>query len=60
MKILNRFNLDVIFEFECNTIKECVEEAVKQKVNLSEANLSGADLRVANMRGADLTGAKFN
>jgi hypothetical protein len=57
MKILNRFNSNIIFEFECNTLKECVEEAVKQKANLNEANLWGADLGGANLRGANLWGA---
>jgi len=38
--ILNRFNNKVIFEFECNSIKECVEEAAKQKVNLGGEKLT--------------------
>jgi uncharacterized protein YjbI with pentapeptide repeats len=52
---------DILFEFkkENNTIKDTVEEAVKQKVNLSYASLIGAnlheaDLCFAHLRGADL------
>ena len=39
----------VLFEFEKenNTIKDTVEEAIKNKVNLSYANLRDADLRDA-------------
>ena len=64
MKILNRFNFSVIFEYKCKTIKECVEKAIKSGANLSDANLYGAnlygaDLRGANLYGADLRGANF-
>ena len=52
---------DILFEYEKenNTIKDTVEEAVKQKVNLSYASLIGAnlheaDLCFAHLRGADL------
>lgn len=45
MKITNRFNKsEIIFDFDCNTIKELVEEALKQEVNLRWADLSGANL----------------
>ncbi|CAK0776728.1 Type III effector pipB2 [Gammaproteobacteria bacterium] len=50
------------FEKENNTIKDTVEEAVKQYANLRSANLRYADLtsanlRSANLRSADLTSA---
>ena len=74
IRIKNLETYDVIFEFdkENNTVKETVEEAVRQGVslrgaNLTYVNLSGADLRGADLResylyradltGADLTGA---
>ena len=41
------------FEKENNTIKDTLQEAVRQA-----ANLGGADLRDANLRGADLGDAK--
>ena len=54
----------ILFEFEKenNTIKDTIEEAVKQKVNLCDADLRGADLQCAllcgvNLRGAFLQGA---
>ena len=45
---------ELLFEYEKenNTIKDTVEEAVKQG-----ANLEGADLRGANLEGAKLEGA---
>ena len=45
---------DVLFEYEKenNTTKDTVEEAVRQKVNLSGANLHWADLRGADFRWA--------
>lgn len=57
MIILNRFNGQVIFEFECNSKKECVLEAIKQKADLRGAKLRGADLSEANLSEADFTGA---
>jgi hypothetical protein len=70
MKILNRYNNSVIFEFEAATMKETVEMAVRQSVilyrailsgaDLSGANLSGADLSWADLRGADLHGANLS
>jgi len=62
MKILNRWNLKVIFECEKTTIKEVVEDANLRDANLRDANLRGANLRGAdlidaNLRGADLRGA---
>ena len=54
----------VLFSLETESLKLCVEAAVKseanlQEANLQEANLRGADLRGANLRGADLWGANL-
>lgn len=56
IKIKSVFTKKVIFEFEKqdNTIKDTVEEAVKQDVNLCYADLRGADLSGANLHGANL------
>ena len=64
IEIKHRFTGDVLFSFECESIKECVIEAVKTEANLTEANLTranltGADLTRANLAGADLTGANL-
>lgn len=55
MKILNRFNSSVIFECKCNTMKECIEQAVKSYANLRDANLSGANFRGAKVFSETLT-----
>ena len=48
------------FEKENNTIKDTVEEAVKNRAYLSRANLSGADLSRANLSGAYLSGVDLS
>ena len=62
IQIKNKYNDEVIYETEAETIKEAVERAVKEgrslsKANLSEANLSEADLSKANLSEADLSEA---
>lgn len=49
---------EVLFEYEKenNTIRETVEEAVRQNANLNGANLNGASLNGANFTGQALTG----
>ena len=54
---------EVLFEYD-GTIKEAVEEAVRQGINLERAylkyaDLSGADLRYAILRGANLKDANL-
>ena len=43
---------EVLFENDALTIKETVEEAIKQGINLYSANLYSADLYSANLPGA--------
>ena len=57
IEIKHRFTGDVLFSFECESIKECVIEAVKTEANLTRANLTGADLTRADLTEANLTGA---
>ncbi len=55
IEIRNRFTNEIIYESKtAATLKEAVEEAVKNK-----ADLSGADLSGANLTGSDLSGADF-
>ena len=54
MKILNIYTGESIFDFKCRTKKECLEEAVRQKINLRGANLWDANLRDADLWDADL------
>lgn len=61
IKIKNRFTDEVIYESDtATTIKEAVEEAIKNKINISEADLRYANLREANLTGADLTGTDLS
>lgn len=67
IEIKNRWTDSILFEYkkENNTVKDTVEEAIKQGANLSkadlrEADLRGADLSEADLRGADLEGIKYN
>jgi hypothetical protein len=52
---------DLLFTYEAQnaTIKDAVEQAVKEKVSLSSANLSLADLSSANLSLADLRSANL-
>jgi hypothetical protein len=71
-EIKHRFTGSVLFSLETDSLKLCVEAAVKAKTdlrgadlrdanlrdaNLRDANLRGANLRDANLRGANLRGA---
>jgi len=61
-EIKHRFNVSVLFSLECESLKICVEAAVKSKTDLGDADLRGAylrgaDLRDAHLGGADLRGA---
>ena len=71
IEIKSRFLGDILFEYEKenNSLKETLEEAVKQGVdlrcadleraNLKSANLTGANLRYANLKGANLVCANL-
>ena len=53
---------DVLYEHTCeeNSVRNTVEEAVKNDANLHNANLRNANLRFAYLRGADLRGADLS
>ena len=59
IEIKNRWTGSVLFEYEKenNTVKDTMEEAIKEGANLEGADLRGADLEGANLEGADLKGA---
>ena len=56
IEIKNRWTGSVLFEYEKenNTLKDTVEQAVKEVAYLREADLEGANLRGANLEGANL------
>ena len=60
IQIKHRFSEKVIFEGEFPSIKDAVEEAVRQKVNLSNADLYNADLYNANLFNANLSNADLS
>jgi uncharacterized protein YjbI with pentapeptide repeats len=51
----------ILFEYEKekNTIKDTVEEAIKQNANLRNANLEKANLEKANLESANLYNANL-
>ena len=58
-EIKHRFSGSVLFSLETESLKLCVEAAVKDGANLYGAYLYGADLRGADLRGANLYGANL-
>jgi len=61
---ITHYDGPVLFSLECESLRICIEAAVKAGANLvgarlRGANLVGADLRGANLVGADLRGANL-
>ena len=54
IEIKKRWSGTVLFEFECETLLDCLKEALKSGADLSGANLRGANLIGANLIGANL------
>ena len=61
MAIERLYTIDenLIFEHECGSQRECLEEAVRQDVDLTDVNLHGEDLRGAQIPGAHMPGANL-
>jgi len=59
MKLLSIIG-SVIIERECESIKDLVLIAIKEKLNLRGANLIGADLSYANLSDANLSDANLS
>ena len=49
----------VLFSFECDSMKICLEAAVESRADLSGADLACANLACANLAGADLARANL-
>ena len=58
-QIKHKITGGMLFEAEVDSLKLCVEAAVKSKANLSRADLREADLREADLWGASLRGANL-
>ena len=56
IEIKHRYTGKVIFSCECETIKECLKNAIEKQINLSWANLRGVNLNGVDLRGVDLSG----
>jgi uncharacterized protein YjbI with pentapeptide repeats len=59
-EIKHRITGAVLFSMECESIKLCVEAAVRAGCDLSGANLSDADLSGATLFGCDLSDANLS
>src|SRR3990167_4338990 len=64
-EIKNQYSGFVIFSLETDSLKLCVEVAIKSGSDLSGAylswaDLSGSDLSKANLSGSDLSGADLS
>jgi hypothetical protein len=61
LEIKNRWTGSVLFrhEKENNTLKDTVEQAIKEGADLGGADLEGANLGGANLEGANLEGANL-
>ena len=67
---LHHRNQHLLYESSCRSLRECVEEAFQDNINLdginlaysdlSEINLDGTQLNDANFEGANLTGANIS
>jgi uncharacterized protein YjbI with pentapeptide repeats len=65
IEIKSRFTSSILFSLETESIKLCLEAAVKSGANLARAdladtNLSGANLSDTNLSGANLSGADLS
>jgi len=60
ISLLNYQTKAVIFEGYFSSIKECVEEAINQKIALDYVDLSGQNLSCANMDDGSFRGANFS
>ena len=50
----------VLFALETESLRLCVEAAIRSRASLSSANLPGADLSYANLSHTDLSGANLS
>jgi len=59
MKIINRWDREVVYQDDSKTVKETVANALERYANLRDANLHRADLSYADLSDADLSGANL-
>ena len=59
-EIKHRFSGAVLFALETESLKLCVEAAVKSRANLGGSDLRGSDLSGSDLRGSDLSGSDLS
>jgi hypothetical protein len=59
IKIKSRYDGRVLYECECESIRECLQKGVAADANLARANLAYANLAYANLAGANLADANL-
>lgn len=58
-EIKNRFSGNIIFRLECESLKFCIEAAIKSGADLSEADLYKANLQGVHLRRTDMREANL-
>ncbi len=56
-EIRHRWNNEVLFRLDTDSLKSCLAEAIKKKVNLRDSNLSGSDLSGSDLSDSNLSGS---
>jgi len=56
-EIKHRYTGEILYSLECESLRECVEAAVRAGANLALAYLNGADLADADLANANLADA---
>ncbi len=57
---LHHHDRNVLFEGDYRTLRECIEDALRGGIDLSQVNLAYADLSEINLDGARLSGVNFS
>lgn len=60
IQIKNRHTEEIIYQGQFKTLKECLEQAIKENADLRNANLWNANLRNANLSDAEVFGEKLS
>jgi hypothetical protein len=60
IEIKNRYTNEVIYRCEAESIKDAIQKAIKEKVNLSNSNLRGSDLRDSDLSNSNLSNSDLS
>ena len=59
-EIKDRITKNLILSFECESMRDCIEAAIKERVDLTRVDLTRAHLSCADLSCADLSGADLS